>query len=315
MNTIVYIADKGYPLEMIDKAELRQVWVEAKTAFLFYSTSFKGLDYVLLEQKSSRRFTPRQLKLTAERLRVIMGKPVVFLIESLSYVERNRLIEQDVYFIVSGKYVFLPNLMIAARKAEPMKAERLSSTAQWVLLAYLQGAEINHKTIKEVEQFSPYQYVTLTRALRLLEELNLCTLETDEARFKHIVFDIDKRGLFEKASRYFVSPVKQRMFCDRIAGLHQYKQAGISALSHYSSLNPEEMIAIALTAEQWRNRNEVDFGNVNPVEGNYCIEIWNYPAIPTSDRYVDRLSLALSLQDDHDPRVEKEVELMIEKIW
>lgn len=315
MNSIVYIADKGYPLKMIDNAELRHVWVEARTAFAFYSTTFKGLDYVLLEQKLSRKFTPRQLRLTADRLHAILGKPVVFLFKSLSYVERNRLIEQDVFFIVSGKYVFLPNILIASRETEPMKAERLSSVAQWVLLAYLQGVEINHKTIKEIEQLSPYQYVTLTRASRILKELGLCTLETDKARFKHIVFDSGKRELFEKTCKFLIPPVKQRVFCDKVAAPQQYKQAGITALSHYSSLNPEEMITLALTAEQWRNRDEANFENVNPIEGDYCIEIWQYPPVPTSDHYVDKLSLALSLQHDHDPRVEKEVELMIEKLW
>lgn len=35
----------------------------------------------------------------------------------------------------------------------------------------------------------------------------------------------------------------------------------------------------------------------------------------TDKRYVDKLSLALSLHDDHDPRIEKEVELMIEQFF
>jgi hypothetical protein len=55
--------------------------------------------------------------------------------------------------------------------------------------------------------------------------------------------------------------------------------------------------------------------NVNPIEGDFCVEIWQYPPIPTDKEYVDKLSLVLSLQDDHDPRVEKEVELIIEKLW
>ena len=314
MNKTIVIAGKDYPLESLDNSVLRHVWVEVRTAFLFYSGSFKDLDFILLEQKSKQRFTPRKLKMTAERLTTILDKPIVFLFESLPYFERNRLIEQDVYFVVSGKYAFLPNLLIAARETEPVKGEKLTAVAQWLLLAHLQGLDLNHKTLKEVEQVSPYQYVTLTRAFRLLEGLKLCSIETDEARFKHVVFSCDKRTLYEQAGEYVISPVKQRLYCDKVGQPQQYKRAGISALSHYSALNPDETTNFALTAEQWRNRDVGDFVNVNPIEGDFCVEIWQYPPIPTDEEYVDKLSLALSLQDDHDPRVEKEVELIIEKM-
>ena len=40
-----------------------------------------------------------------------------------------------------------------------------------------------------------------------------------------------------------------------------------------------------------------------------------YEPICDDGNAVDKLSLALSLQDDHDPRVEKEVAQMIEQIW
>ena len=315
MNTEITIAGKNYQLESIGKRELRQVWVEARTAFHFYAITFKDCDFVLLEPKPLQKYTPRKLKLTAERLSTILGKPIAFLFESLPYVERNRLIEQDVYFIVSGKYAFLPNLLMAVRETEPIKGERLTAAAQWLLLAYLQGTDLNHKTLKETEQVSPYQYVTLTRAFRLLEGLGLCTMETSEDKCKHIVFGEDRKTLFEQAKKYFIQPVKQRLYCDGINDIQEYKQSGISALSHYSALNPDRTTTIALTAEQWKNHDVDDFVNVNPIEGDYCVEIWQYPPIPTNANYVDRLSLALSLQDENDPRVEKEVELMIEKLW
>lgn len=315
MNKTISIAGKAYVLDNIDGQILRQVWVEARTAFRFYSCNFKGVELLVLEPKSSQKFTPRKLRLTSERLHSIMGKDVVFLFEQLPYVERNRLIEQDVFFVVSEKYVFLPNLLIAARETEPVRGEKMTAVAQWLLLAYLQGIEINHKTAKEMEQVSPFQYVTLTRAFRLLEGLELCAIETGDDKYKRIVFDVDKKALFERSKKYLVHPVKQCWHCDEIKNIEQYKQAGISALSHYSALNPDGTTTIALTAEQWKNRDVEGFINVNLIEGDYCVEVWQYPPIPADIRYVDKLSLALSLQDDHDPRVEKEIELMIEQLW
>ena len=269
----------------------------------------------MLEPKSSQKFTPRKLRLIAQRLNGIIGKDVVFVFEHLPYVERNRLIDQDVFFVVSGKYAFLPNLLIATRETEPLRGEKLTAVAQWLLLAYLQGIDDNHKTAKEIEQFSPFQYVTLTRAFRMLEGLRLCMIETGDDKYKRICFDTDKKALFERSMRYLVHPVKQCWYCDGIKAPEQYKLAGISALSHYSALNPDGTTTIALTAEQWKNINGDGLLNVNPIEGDYRVEIWRYQPIPTNEQFVDKLSLALSLQDDHDPRVEKEVELMVEKLW
>lgn len=315
MDKTITIAGKNYPLENIDAPTLRQVWVEARTAFRFYSFSFKGVELIVLEPKSSQKFTPRKLRLISERLGAIMGKNVLFLLEGVPFVERNRLVEQDVFFVVSGKYAFLPNLLITARETEPIKGEKLTAVAQWLLLAFLQGVDINHRTAKEIECASPFRYVTLTRAFRLLEGVGLCKIEIGDDKFKRIVFDADKKALFEQAKKFLVQPVKQRLFCDEIKDVQRYKLAGISALSHYSSLNPDETVTIAVTADDWKKRNEGDFQNINTIEGDCCIEIWHYPPIPNNEHYVDVLSLALSLQDDHDPRVEKEVELMIEKLW
>lgn len=315
MNKTISIAGKNYSLDNIEGQVLRQVWVEARAAFRFYSCTFKDAEFIVLEQKPLQRYTPRKLKLTAQRLYGIFGKAVVFVFENLPYVERNRLIDQDVFFVVSGKYAFLPNLLIAAREMKPIKGEKLTAVAQWLLLAYLQGMDVNHKTAKEMEQVTPFHYVTLTRAFRLLEGMKLCKIEAGDDRFKRIGFDTDKKALFERSMNHFTRPVKQRWYCDGIKDPKQYKLASISALSHYSALNPDGTTTIALTAEQWKIHNENEFLNVNPIEGDCCIEIWQYPPLPTDEQYVDKLSLALSLQDDHDPRVEKEVELMIEHLW
>ena len=59
--------------------------------------------------------------------------------------------------------------------------------------------------------------------------------------------------------------------------------------------------------------------NPNIYDGNYIIEIWKYPVVSKigdKNQWVDRLSLVLTLREDNDPRVEKEVERIIsEQKW
>ena len=55
----------------------------------------------------------------------------------------------------------------------------------------------------------------------------------------------------------------------------------------------------------------------NQYDGNILIEAWKYPPvfkIGTEAEWVDRLSLAVSLREDADPRVEGEVERLINDI-
>ena len=315
MSKTIVIAGKDYELLPVGTGRIRLVWTEARVAFLFYSCTYKDVEMIVLEAKGGFHFTPRKLRLIAERMTAIFNMPVVFLFDSLPYLERNRLIDQNVYFIVSGKYAFLPNLIIAVRGIEPLEASQLSPAAQWLLFGYLQGYIQSNITARELASMTPYKYVTITVAFRLLESLKLCRIELGDDSYKRIVFNEDKSALYNLAKPYLINPVHERLYCEGLKNANQYKQAGISALSHYSALNPDEMCTIAIPITQWRQCNATDFIGINPYEGKYCIEVWHYLPISTDAQYVDKLSLALSLQDDHDPRVEKEVEQMIEQIW
>ena len=59
------------------------------------------------------------------------------------------------------------------------------------------------------------------------------------------------------------------------------------------------------------------FREIIPSRSGYKIEIWKYsPEMKIGQQgYVDRLSLYLSLREDKDPRVEKELENIIREIW
>ena len=55
----------------------------------------------------------------------------------------------------------------------------------------------------------------------------------------------------------------------------------------------------------------------NEYDGSIIIEAWKYSPVTSMDaeiEWVDRLSLAISLREDSDPRVEGEVERLINDI-
>ena len=87
----------------------------------------------------------------------------------------------------------------------------------------------------------------------------------------------------------------------------------INALARYSRLNPEEVPTRIFTLAEWKDYTKVNKVVVSESEDIQSIEIWKYEPV-YEDGFADPLSLAISLREDHDPRVEKEVEHMIDQI-
>jgi hypothetical protein len=229
-------------------------------------------------------------------------------------VERNRLIDRGVYFIVSDKFAFLPFLIINYKETVKKKTEELSSVAQYILLYHLQIDDINGWSMADMEQKLPYTYVTISRAFKNLEELQLCKIETDESRVKRIFFEGTKKEVWEHSLAYLKNPVKKKLYYDYIATESSFTRGGFTALAHYTSLNPDETKTYVMDMKGYKDlQHNSIFVNQNDIEGNICIEIWNYP--PLYQDNADPLSLYLTLRYDPDPRTEKELELMINKLW
>lgn len=83
-------------------------------------------------------------------------------------------------------------------------------------------------------------------------------------------------------------------------------------------LNPDSERMIMMPVKQLREfKSSGVLVRPNEFDGNIIIEAWKYPpvtAIGTKAEWVDRLSLAISLSEDEDPRVEGEVERLINEI-
>ena len=73
-----------------------------------------------------------------------------------------------------------------------------------------------------------------------------------------------------------------------------------------------------MTVKQFRDfRRSGTLVRPNEFDGSIIIEAWKYPPVTkigTEAEWVDRLSLAVSLREDADPRVEGEVERLINDI-
>ncbi|MCI7555499.1 MAG: hypothetical protein MST03_01710 [Bacteroidales bacterium] len=308
----IEIDGKKLLLEKISKEAVRKavripdVWIH----YALHKTEYMGESMIIMESIVENNFTPMRLKHLSDAVSEAYGVPAVMYFQRLEYYQRQRLRERGLYFIIGNTYVSLPSLIINRKMIDKKPVHMLTPVAQYLLLYHLQVASLTNKTARELEQITPFLYTTLTRAINVLVELHLCEIKLDGARFKHLFFIDDKQALWELAKPYLINPISNVSYTDKLTIDYVWPIAGINALSHYSMLNPEQMQTYALTeaeAKQLQKSGAVDF---NPIDGAYRLEKWLYPPI-ANDGYVDRLSLALTLKEDDDPRVEKEVKHII----
>ena len=310
----VVILGRPIQLQERSKAQMKGVTIGDSLTYKFYDGEFHGMPLLFVEPKG-KVAAPRSLSVTASNLTSLFQLPTVFLLPACPAYERQRLIDKDVYFIVSDKYVHLPMLLANERIRKTKQAKALTPVAQYLLLYHLQIESIEGLAARDIENKIPYSYVSITLGVTCLEDLGLCQKVSDGSKRKVIHFDKMGKELWEQAQPLLVNPVEERIYCDNLLTEEHFTTCGINALAHYTWLNPDPERIIMMTAKQLRDfRASGVIVRPNEFDGNIIIEAWKYPpviSIGTKAEWVDRLSLAISLREDADPRVEGEVEHLI----
>lgn len=310
------IAILGRPIQLQErsKAQMEGTTIGDLLTYKFYDGEFHGMPLLFAEPKG-KVATPRCLSVTANNLTSLLQLPIVFLLPACPAYERQRLIDKDVYFVVSEKYVHLPMLLANERVRKTKQAKTLTPVAQYLLLYHLQIGSIEGMAARDIEDKIPYSYVSITLGLTCLEDLGLCKKVAEASKRKVIHFDMKGMNLWEQAQPFLVNPVEERIYCDGLLSDDSFPECGINALAHYTRLNPDPERTIMMSVKQFRNfKSSEALVRPNEFDGNIIIEAWKYPPVTATGvkaEWVDKLSLAISLREDEDPRVEGEVERLI----
>ncbi|RXE69888.1 hypothetical protein [Sangeribacter muris] len=309
----------GQSIQLVKRSadELRGLNMGEKLSLDFYNGNFRDTDLLFVKPKGANP-TPRKCAIVSERLSQLFGLPVVFILAPAMTYERQRLMEKGVYFVMSEKYANLPMLVAMEKVSSRKIPSHLTPVAQYLLLYHLQVESIEGKSTKTIASLMPYSYESVSLGLTCLSDLGLCVKVALDSRSRAVSFKSRGKELWEAAEKYVVNPVERRVYCDALNSERKFPVCGINALAHYTALNPDAERWVMVTGKDFKDM-DADGSVLNPNEfdGNIIIEIWKYPRVcrkHDSEMYVDRLSLALSLRHDEDPRVEEEVEQLIKQV-
>lgn len=266
-------------------------------------------------------FGPSVIEKHADWLRNRTGMRSLFVFESLDPYTRKRLIESRIPFLCLDKQLYLPDLGLDLRenlRPRQRKTAKLSPAAQALVLAYL------HRRIGNAEDFTGaaagrqfgYTKMTMARAIDELRQHGLVETRGDR-RFASHRFLRAGRDLWDKAQPLLRSPVTKRLYLEEWIS-EEGLLAGESALSELTYLGSPRRQTRALTQKRWKalqNRPGTHLVPDGARDSAHAeLEIWRYdPELLSGTATVDTLSLALSLRDEQDERVQMAVEETLHK--
>ena len=291
-----------------------------------YNISFMDLiDHkLILAKQKEEGYNIAQIQKHLEILQRQFKKEVVLLSYHVDALHRKRLIQKQIDFIVPGKQLYLPHLLIdlreyGYRKKNKKTQQNLLPSAQCLLLFHLlpndKKIKLSELSFKELAQELKYTQTAITKAAENLHAMELCDVKGTKEKYIH--FKLDRHDLWATAKQYLGTPVLKKVFIDFKPDLFLLK-SNVSALPEYSDLNPpkEKYFAIDKTTYYELYKNKA-FVNENEKEGAICLEVWKYnPRVLNNciefEDSVDPLSLFLSLKDVDDARIEIALQQIID---
>ncbi|UKJ06235.1 hypothetical protein [Solitalea lacus] len=316
----------------IPKSYMDKLPIYINENYKLYRTDFFNMEIILAELKNEEELSIQQTEKQVKQIKNLLNQKVVVVLENVQAYNRKRLIEKGINFIVPGKQLYLPDLLLDLRESythpkTKQKNETLLPSAQFLLIYHIiqrhNKWKLEEHPFKEIAQNLGYTPMAITNAIDNLKYHEL--VEVHGEKEKYISFRYDRHELWNLAQQQnlLVNPVIKTVFVDEKPKDLFLLQSNASALPEYTDLNPSKQQYYAIEKTVFyslQKRNTLV--NPNEYEGKYALEIWKYNPLmlvgelPNKLALVDPLSLYLSVKDSRDERIEMALDQIIEKfIW
>lgn len=297
--------------------------------YRLYKTQFFNTEILLAELKNEEEFSILQTEKHINLIKNILHVKVAIVLRDVPAYNRKRLIEKSINFIVPGKQLFLPELLMDLRESYPnfqtkKRNDRLLPSAQFLLIYQIihkNGKwKLEEHTFKEIAKKLDYTPMAISNAVHNLKNHEL--VEITGEKEKHIHFVYERKELWNIAAKQnlLINPISKTVFVDEKPKEQFLLFANASALPEYTNLNPDKQEYYAIEKSVFYGlQNNNTLTNVNEYEGRFALEVWKYNPLTLVGELnndlpvVDPLSLYLSLKESKNERVEMALEQIIEK--
>ena len=269
-----------------------------------------GIGVTFALEKDSNQQTPAQIGKQMNVIQRVTRQYAVYVAKYMLPYNVKRLTSHHVNFIIPGKQMFIPSLLIDIKKPVTSGVDltnNISPFTQVFLLCHLEKERMDGLTAKDISRKFAVSYATANRTVRWLTEKGLS--ETNGSRENRITFTLHGKELWKKSLPYLVTPILKTIKTN--TKFDNGLVSGVMALSEFTMLNPSQNRCYAIGRDTF---NSIDKQKLDQY-GDDIVEVWKYdPNLLGENGVVDKLSLYLSLKDNQDERIQIELEHLIDNV-
>ena len=259
-----------------------------------YVSSLFGIPVMLCYPMEEKALTPAHIQRHMQIMSDKCGIISIIVIRNIPSYNIQRLIYQRVNFIIVGKQIFVPSLLMDLRRlpqtGKDIK-EEIPALAQCLILhSFLFGPL--WMSVHEIMEAFDVSYSTANRAVRWLKSKELVIVS--RGKEKKVQMMKSGRSLWESCIAYLSSPIERVVYSDeRPDGA---LLTGMDAVRHYTnSANTNEGTCYAISKSQLSEITAFDEKGNHPC----TLEVWKYnPKLLSQSTVVDLLSLYICHKAD-----------------
>lgn len=247
-------------------------------------------------------------------IKEIENVPIFLQLDVISSFRRQNLLENKIPFILKDKIVYLPFMAtyLTNIQYEDKNVEKISLAAQ-LLFTWILYQNANKYYVSDAVKSLGFSNMTLTRAYR-----QLCTTqlfeEHKDGRKIFLTTNLSKVDIFNKMRPYLQPPFYTQGYILKKEITKDMIPAGEFAFSLYTHLNPPKLKTYAIEKKNIKNikLQRECYSYDEQVE----LQIWKYNPLLFSQNSnsIDTVSLIISLLENIDERLAKEIKNFLKKI-
>jgi hypothetical protein len=296
------------------KVEGKSVRLKSLPALYQGLYDFEELDIFeqpfLVVKVKDKGLGPKDFKKHSKILKSSLDYPQIWFLKELHFNKVQRMIQNELNFIIEDKQVHLPSMNVSIRPETVKVSSRtqLSGMSVNMLIREILLGDLTGKSKVEIATMFKTTKMSAGRAIEPLLENELCA-EIKVGVVKKIEFK-ERLELWNFLKNNIKTPVKEIIFLDKVP--KALPLSGISALSKQSMLADDELMTFASDKKAFKKI----FTNTEPVfedSAKARIELWDRPTTLQDDGCINILDTYLVLKESQDERVQIELSKLLKK--
>lgn len=317
MNVRTYLSNQlNENVEIKPFKDLKKLPLFLTNEYKFSECRIHDLDCLLVESEDIKFSIDKIIKHLSKLKDYGVERPVMVFV-ALDSGKRRKLVMNRVPFIVPGNQLYLPFIYINfTEKVTKVsnKPDRFTAAAQMIFIKVL---VMDQKEIvtKDIAVNLGLTVMTVNRVLRQFISMEI--VEESGLGTKKKYFRIPKKTFWDTGKNYMISPIGKVMYLknrdDEINAIY----SSDSALAALTMMNYNKHTNVALDKHAF---DQIDYAvtieesEVNDDMEYLRVERWKYnPNLFSKGKYVDVFSLYAIYAEANDPRIEIELEELIEE--